>query len=68
MFWGGLQDNGTSKLIAGSDAFHPLESSQPFGGDGGDTVVDHANADQVMTEYASSRRPSPPTAGATGPT
>ncbi len=51
VFWGGLQDNGTSKLIAGSDLFHPFEASQPFGGDGGDTIVDHANADQVMTEY-----------------
>src|SRR5215218_7004303 len=53
VFWGGLQDNGTSKLISGSDPFHPLEASQPFGGDGGDTIVDHANADQVMTEYTS---------------
>ena len=53
VFWGGLQDNGTSKLIAGSDPFHPLESSEPFGGDGGDTIVDHANADRVMTEYTS---------------
>ena len=53
VFWGGLQDNGTSKLIAGSDRFHPLESSQPFGGDGGATVVDHANAANVMTEYVS---------------
>jgi hypothetical protein len=31
----------------------PLESSQPFGGDGGATVVDHANANRVMTEYTS---------------
>ena len=53
VFWGGLQDNGTSKLISGSDVFHPLEASQPFGGDGGDTIVDHANADNVMTEYTS---------------
>ena len=53
VFWGGLQDNGTSKLIPGSDPFHPLESSQPFGGDGGATVVDHVNANRVMTEYTS---------------
>jgi photosystem II stability/assembly factor-like uncharacterized protein len=53
VFWGGLQDNGTSKLITGSDLFHPLEASQPFGGDGGDTIVDHANADNVITEYTS---------------
>jgi len=46
VFWGGLQDNGTSKLIPGSDMLHPFESSQPFGGDGGATVVNHANADQ----------------------
>src|SRR3954454_7160887 len=53
VLWGGLQDNGSSKLIPGSDAFHPLEASQPFGGDGGDTIVDHANAGNVMTEYTS---------------
>lgn len=50
-FWGGLQDNGTSKLIEGPDAFHPVESSQPFGGDGGATIVDHTNANNVLTEY-----------------
>jgi hypothetical protein len=49
--WGGLQDNGTSKLIEGPDALHPQEASQPFGGDGGDTIVDTANADNVLTEY-----------------
>jgi photosystem II stability/assembly factor-like uncharacterized protein len=51
VFWGGLQDNGTSKLIEGSDKFHPTEASEPFGGDGGETVVDTANANNVMTEY-----------------
>jgi hypothetical protein len=51
VFWGGLQDNGTSKLIEGSDKYHPLEASEPFGGDGGETVVDTANANNVMTEY-----------------
>lgn len=49
--WGGLQDNGTSKLIEGSDALHPIEASEPFGGDGGFTIVDSANADNVLTEY-----------------
>jgi hypothetical protein len=51
VFWGGLQDNGTSKLISGPDKLHPLEASQPFGGDGGATVVDAGNADNVLTEY-----------------
>jgi photosystem II stability/assembly factor-like uncharacterized protein len=51
VFWGGLQDNGTSKLIPGTDKLHPLEASEPFGGDGGDTIVDTADADNVMTEY-----------------
>src|ERR1044072_2900443 len=37
--------------MEGEDRFNPLESSQPFGGDGGATVVNHVNADQVMTEY-----------------
>jgi photosystem II stability/assembly factor-like uncharacterized protein len=49
--WGGLQDNGTSKLIEGADALHPQEASQPFGGDGGATIVDTTNADNVLTEY-----------------
>jgi hypothetical protein len=53
VFWGGLQDNGTSKLIEGTDKLHPLEASEPFGGDGGDTIVDTANASNVMTEYTS---------------
>jgi hypothetical protein len=51
--WGGLQDNGTSKLIEGADAFHPQEASEPFGGDGGATIVDTTNADNVLTEYTS---------------
>jgi photosystem II stability/assembly factor-like uncharacterized protein len=51
VLWGGLQDNGTSKLIEGRDKFHPLEASEPFGGDGGDTIVDTTNANNVMTEY-----------------
>jgi photosystem II stability/assembly factor-like uncharacterized protein len=51
VFWGGLQDNGTSKLIPGASLYAPAESSQPFGGDGGATVVDHANPNNVITEY-----------------
>jgi photosystem II stability/assembly factor-like uncharacterized protein len=51
VFWGGLQDNGTSKLIEGADKLNPSESSQPFGGDGGAAIVDTANADNVLTEY-----------------
>jgi photosystem II stability/assembly factor-like uncharacterized protein len=53
VIWGGLQDNGTSKLIEGPDKLHPQEASQPFGGDGGDTIVDTTNADNVLTEYVS---------------
>jgi hypothetical protein len=53
VFWGGLQDNGSSKLIEGPDTLHPQEASEPFGGDGGDTIVDTANANDVLTEYTS---------------
>ncbi len=49
--WGGLQDNGSSKLIEGPDTLHPQEASEPFGGDGGATIVDTTNADNVLTEY-----------------
>src|SRR4051794_26773990 len=51
VFWGGLQDNGTAKLVPGTNPLAPMEASQPFGGDGGDTLVDPANADRVLTEY-----------------
>jgi photosystem II stability/assembly factor-like uncharacterized protein len=52
VFWGGLQDNGTSKLIENtSDLFSPIEASQPFGGDGGATVVQTDNAEVALTEY-----------------
>jgi hypothetical protein len=44
--WGGMQDNGTGLLRAGN----PLMVS-PFGGDGGDTLVDPANADRAAVEY-----------------
>jgi hypothetical protein len=53
VLWGGLQDNGTSKLIEGSDTLHPQEASEPFGGDGGATIVDTTNANNVLTEYTS---------------
>lgn len=44
--YGGLQDNGTAKVVPDTG-----EAAEPFGGDGGDTVVDPTNADNVMTEY-----------------
>ncbi|HTJ75587.1 MAG TPA: hypothetical protein VL337_09485 [Acidimicrobiales bacterium] len=51
-YWGGLQDNGTAKLILdGGTLKSPFEASEPFGGDGGATVVNPTNAAQVMTEY-----------------
>ncbi|MGZ6694979.1 MAG: WD40/YVTN/BNR-like repeat-containing protein [Solirubrobacteraceae bacterium] len=50
-YYGGLQDNGTSKLTPGSSKYTPLEASEPFGGDGGDTLVDPKNSDNVITEY-----------------
>lgn len=43
--YGGLQDNGTAKVIPG------ILATEPFGGDGGDIVVDPTNPDNVMTEY-----------------
>jgi hypothetical protein len=51
VLWGGLQDNGSSKLIEGSDLLHPQEASEPFGGDGGAAIVDTNNANNVLTEY-----------------
>jgi hypothetical protein len=51
VLWGGLQDNGTSKLIEGASLFAPIEASEPFGGDGGATVVKADNADVTLTEY-----------------
>lgn len=44
-YYGGLQDNGTAKVVVGQ------EPAEPFGGDGGDVVIDPANPDNVMTEY-----------------
>ena len=44
--WGGLQDNGVSLL---SPAASQMVS--PFGGDGGDNIVDHTNGDHAVNEY-----------------
>jgi hypothetical protein len=44
--WGGMQDNGGSMLAPGL-----ANMVEPFGGDGGDTLVDAANGDRVLQEY-----------------
>jgi hypothetical protein len=44
--WGGLQDNGVSLLSPGAGTM-----VSPFGGDGGDNIVDHANGDRAVNEY-----------------
>jgi hypothetical protein len=44
--WGGLQDNGESLLLP---ALSTMVS--PFGGDGGDTLVDPNNGDRAVVEY-----------------
>ncbi|HEX6499118.1 MAG TPA: glycosyl hydrolase [Micromonosporaceae bacterium] len=44
--WGGLQDNGVSLLLPGSSTM-----VSPFGGDGGDVIVDPNNADRAVVEY-----------------
>ncbi len=44
--WGGLQDNGESLLLPGARTM-----VSPFGGDGGDTLVDPANGDRAVVEY-----------------
>jgi len=44
--WGGLQDNGQSLLAPGL-----ANMVTPFGGDGGDTIVNPANGDQAVMEY-----------------
>ncbi|MFI9724257.1 hypothetical protein ACIHFE_32215 [Streptomyces sp. NPDC052396] len=44
--WGGLQDNGGT-LVPGNS--HQV--IQPFAGDGGDVIVDPANADRAALEY-----------------
>lgn len=45
-FWGGMQDNGTGLLPARSSLM-----VSPFGGDGGDVLVDPANSDRAAVEY-----------------
>jgi hypothetical protein len=44
--WGGLQDNGTSLLTPGAKAM-----VSPFGGDGGDVLIDPANGNKAVNEY-----------------
>ncbi|MGA9857413.1 MAG: hypothetical protein WBQ18_06080 [Solirubrobacteraceae bacterium] len=44
--WGGLQDNGTSVLNAGSS-----QMDEPAGGDGFDVVVDPSNSNRAVGEY-----------------
>jgi hypothetical protein len=45
-YWGGLQDNGGSFLLPGAKTM-----VSPFGGDGGDTIVDPGNANRTVQEY-----------------
>lgn len=44
--WGGLQDNGESLLLPNLSTM-----VSPFGGDGGDTLVDPNNGDRAVVEY-----------------
>ncbi len=44
--WGGLQDNGVSLLSPGASTM-----VSPFGGDGGDNIVDPTNGDRAVNEY-----------------
>lgn len=44
--WGGMQDNGSSLLRP-----HAAHMVEPQGGDGGDVIVDPANANRAVTEY-----------------
>ncbi|HJP66762.1 MAG TPA: glycosyl hydrolase [Actinomycetota bacterium] len=46
--WGGLQDNGVSLLYSGAP-----QMVSPFGGDGGDGIVDPNNSDRSVQEYVS---------------
>ena len=45
-YWGGLQDNGGSLQLPGADTM-----VSPFGGDGGDVIVDPNNAMRNVSEY-----------------
>jgi photosystem II stability/assembly factor-like uncharacterized protein len=58
VIYGGLQDNGSSKIfpatgVVKDDNGKPItvSSVQVFGGDGGYTLVDPANSQNVITEY-----------------
>jgi hypothetical protein len=44
--WGGMQDNGVGLLRPGAKTM-----VSPFGGDGGDVIVNPANGDQAVNEY-----------------
>jgi hypothetical protein len=44
--WGGMQDNGTGLLRPGGG-----DMVSPFGGDGGDVIVNPANGNQAVNEY-----------------
>ena len=44
--WGGMQDNGVGLLKPGASAM-----VSPFGGDGGDVIVNPANGNQAVNEY-----------------
>src|SRR5262249_26700748 len=45
-YWGGLQDNGESLLLPGASTM-----VSPFGGDGGDTLVDHTDGNKSINEF-----------------
>ncbi|MDR2985880.1 MAG: glycoside hydrolase [Nocardiopsaceae bacterium] len=58
VIYGGMQDNGSAKVFATptsvpDDLGNPIDVSsvQVFGGDGGYTLVDPNNSDNVITEY-----------------
>jgi hypothetical protein len=58
IIYGGLQDNGSNKVFVTPGAILDdqgntihVSSVQVFGGDGGYTLVDPANSDNVITEY-----------------
>ena len=44
--WGGMQDNGVGLLSPGATAM-----VSPFGGDGGDVIINPGNGDQAVNEY-----------------
>jgi hypothetical protein len=44
--WGGMQDNGVGLLKQGAK-----QMVSPFGGDGGDVIVDPANGNRAVNEY-----------------